>query len=272
MRNADWNEGQKMFRLKDREKCQRLYERFYKGRRFHDALYRDKIRQYVAAGDRLLDAGCGRYLTFCKELADRAQVVGIDIETPLETANQGSPFGVCGDASGLPFPAECFDVIISRSVIEHLQDPSATFREFFRVLRPGGKVILVTPNKYDYVSVIAALTPYGVHRRLVSKIFPVSEDDVFPTLYRANTISSLRRQLGKAGLIENELETINHYPAYLMFSPVLFRLGVLYERFTSLRFCESLRGSILCVYERPAHGSRDAEVAAPVLANAGKEK
>ena len=32
---------------------------------------------------------------------------------------------------------------------------------------------------------------------------------------------------------EREMETINHYPAYLMFSPVLFRLGVLYERITS---------------------------------------
>jgi hypothetical protein len=43
---------------------------------------------------------------------------------------------------------------------------------------------------------------------------------------------------------------ISHYPAYLMFSPMLFRMGVLYERFTSLRPFRSLRGSILCVYEK----------------------
>lgn len=240
-----------MFRLKDRKSCEQLYERYYGGRRFHDAYYRDKIREHVLPGDRVLDAGCGRYLTFCKELADRAQVIGIDLETPLETSNRNSPFGVCGNVSRLPFPAEYFDVIISRSVIEHLTDPLEAFREFCRVLRPGGKIILLTPNKYDYVSLIAAITPYTVHRKLVSRIFPVTEDDVFPTLYRANTISSIRRQLRKAGLIEKELDTINHYPAYLMFSPVLFRLGVLYERMTSWRIFRSLRGSILCVFEKP---------------------
>jgi len=43
---------------------------------------------------------------------------------------------------------------------------------------------------------------------------------------------------------------INHYPAYLMFSPVLFRLGVIYERLTSLQAFRSLRGSILCVFAK----------------------
>jgi ubiquinone/menaquinone biosynthesis C-methylase UbiE len=218
---------------------------------FHDAVYRDRIRKHVAPGDRVLDAGCGRHLQFSKELADRAQVVGIDIEPRLATDNLGSPFGVTGDVSQLPFPSDCFDVVISRSVIEHLQNPLKAFQEFYRVLRPGGKVILLTPNKYDYVSLIAAITPYRLHRTLISKIFRVSEDDVFPTLYRANTVSTLRKKLNAAGLIEEDLTTINHYPAYLMFSAVLFRLGVVYERLTSLDAFHSLRGSILCVFQKP---------------------
>ena len=56
--------------------------------------------------------------------------------------------------------------------------------------------------------------------------------------------------MSNAGLVEREMETINHYPAYLRFSPVLFRLGVLYERLTSTRMLRSLRGSILCVFEK----------------------
>src|SRR5207302_7081240 len=113
--------------------------------------------------------------------------VGIDLESTLDTDNRRFPFGVRGDLGHLPFPADHFDMVISRSVVEHLEDPKRVFREFYRVLRPGGKVIIITPNKYDYVSLIAALTPYRLHRALVSKIFQVSEDDVFPTLYRANT-------------------------------------------------------------------------------------
>jgi ubiquinone/menaquinone biosynthesis C-methylase UbiE len=244
-----------MFRPQDRVKCQRLFDRYYAGRKFHDSLYRDMIRKYLHPGDRLLDAGCGRYLTFCKELSDMAGVVGIDLEETLETDNRSAPLGVRGDVSKLPFRDGCFDMVISRSVVEHLADPPEAFREFARVLRPGGRVVILTPNKYDYVSIIAAVTPYWLHRYLVSRIFPVSENDVFPTLYRANTLSAIGRAFHAAGLRDVELDTINHYPAYLMFSPVLFRLGVLYERFTSLAAMRQLRGLILAVFEKPGTGA-----------------
>ncbi len=239
-----------MFRQKDHDKCAELYEKYYSGRKFFDSLYREAIRRHLKPGQRLLDAGCGRYLTFSKELTDTAHVVGIDLESVLETDNRQPPFGVRGDLGQLPFQAGYFDIIISRSVVEHLDNPLAVFREFSRVLRPGGKVVIVTPNKYDYVSLVAALTPYSLHRSFVSRIFPVSEDDVFPTRYRANTLSALDRTMRMAGFLSRELDTVNHYPAYLMFSPVLFRIGVLYERLTSLRPFRSLRGSLLCVFEK----------------------
>lgn len=243
-----------MFTTNDRQKCFELFQRYYSGRKFHDALYRDKIAQHLQPGQRLLDAGCGRYLKFCKEFSGIAEVVGIDLETTLETDNQRHPFGVRGDLDHLPFPNEYFDVVISRSVVEHLANPSQVFAEFFRVLRPGGKVVIITPNKYDYVSIIAAFTPYSFHRFIVSRIFRVTEDDVFPTLYRANTLSAIGKALKGVGFAEKDLDTINHYPAYLMFSPILFRLGVLYERLTSLNAFRQLRGSILCVFEKPGAG------------------
>ncbi len=239
-----------MFAAKDRQRCRQLYEKYYGGRKFHDALYRDLIRKYLLPGQRVLDAGCGRHMTFCNELSSIAQLVGIDLESELDTGNQQAPFGIRGDLSRLPFQSNYFDMIISRSVVEHLENPHHVFREFSRVLRPNGKLVIITPNKYDYVSLIAALTPYRLHRILVSKIFQVPEEDVFPTLYRANTISSIRNSLRSAGLVEVELRTLNHYPAYLMFSPLLFRVGVLYERLTSLELLKSLRGSILCLFEK----------------------
>ncbi len=239
-----------MFTVQDRRKCELLFERYYAGRKFFDIRYRDLIRKYIRPGQRLLDAGCGRYTKFCRELSDTVRLVGIDLDSVLETDNRQEPFWIRGDLGHLPLPSNCFDIIISRSVVEHLEDPSLVFREFSRVLKPGGKVVIVTPNKYDYVSLIAAATPYWLHRALVSKIFRVSEDDVFPTLYRANTLASLRGTLISAGFVPKELDTVNHYPAYLMFSPDLFRLGVLYERLTSLKLLSFLRGSILGVFEK----------------------
>ncbi len=258
-----------MFTQKDREKCDQLFDKYYGGRKFHDSLYRDLIQQHLVRGSRVLDAGCGRYLRFSKELSDRATVYGIDMDSVLETDNAAAPYAVRGDVGRLPFSSNSFDMVISRSVIEHLEDPAAVFSEFWRVLRPGGKVVVITPNKYDYVSVIAALTPYRVHRSLVSKIFRVPEDDVFPTLYRANTLSAIRKTFATAGFVPKQVETINHYPAYLMFSPILFRLGILYERVTSLGPFRSLRGSLLCVFEKPAQTSGAPGVTEPAAERVG---
>jgi SAM-dependent methyltransferase len=239
-----------MFSARSRQKCQQLFEKYYRGRKFHDSYYRELIAEHLLAGDRVLDAGCGRYLKFCYELSPDARVFGVDLDTQFDTDNARAPFAVRGDLHQLPFPAASFDLVISRSVVEHLDDPGRAFREWARVLRPGGKVIVCTPNKYDYVSLIAALTPYRFHRALVSHIFGVPEDDVFPTRYRANSVRSLRRQLEAAGFRQIEFETIGHYPAYLFFSPLLFRLGVAYERITSWRIFRSLRGSLLCAFEK----------------------
>lgn len=240
-----------MFRSIDHQRCQAIFQKYYAGRKFHDALYRDAILGQVQPGQHVLDAGCGRYLKFCLELSGVAHMIGIDLETVLETDNCAPPFGVRGDVNDLPFRSAHFDMVISRSVIEHLQDPGQVFGEFFRVLKPGGSIVVITPNKYDYVSLIAAVTPYRLHRALVSRIFHVSADDVFPTLYRANTISSMRKSLVATGFVNVHVDAVNHYPAYLSFSPVLYRLGILYERLTSTKPLKGLRSSLLCVAQKP---------------------
>ena len=239
-----------MFRARDREKCHALMAKYYKGRKFHDTLYREMIASHFRPGQRVLDAGCGRSMKFCRDFPNAAVVVGVDLEEALDTRNTRPPFGVKGDLARLPFAANYFDLVICRSVVEHLENPEQVFSEFNRVLREGGKAIIITPNKYDYVSILATFTPYWFHRYIVSRIFQVSEDDVFPTLYRANTIRTLRKSLTATGFKQLEMRSINHYPAYLMFSPVLFRIGVLYERLTSLESFEALRGSLLCACQK----------------------
>src|ERR1039457_4345434 len=95
--------GERMFRKTDREKCEQLFEKYYAGRKFCRTLYKELIRKYLSPGSRLMDAGCGRHLEFSKEFSDDVQVVGIDLESTLDTNNQGSPFAVRGDLEHLPF-------------------------------------------------------------------------------------------------------------------------------------------------------------------------
>jgi hypothetical protein len=66
-------------------------------------------------------------------------------------------------------------------------------------------------------------------------------------------------------MTELELRTVNHYPAYLMFSPTLFRMGVLYERLTSLPVLASFRGLILSVFQKPGQSATSG--AQPLVSN-----
>lgn len=239
-----------MFRAKDRERCEALLDQYYSGRKFCDTIFRELIEGAMFPGARMLDAGCGSDLAFSAKYAGIARVIGLDLDCPSVCDNASSPFGVCGNLEHLPFQDGSFDLVVSHSVVEHLENPLKAFQEFYRVLRPGGRLIIATPNKWDYVSIAAACTPHSFHRLAVNRMFQHGRYEVFPTRYRANTIKALRRSLASAGFTERALTAVNHYPAYLMFSPVLFRVGVVYERLTSLEALRGLRGSLVADFEK----------------------
>jgi 2-polyprenyl-3-methyl-5-hydroxy-6-metoxy-1,4-benzoquinol methylase len=57
----------------------------------------------------------------------------------------------------LDLPDASFDTIVSSEVIEHLENPRAIAREWFRLLRPNGRLILSTPNNESWRSLLALL-------------------------------------------------------------------------------------------------------------------
>jgi len=108
-------------------------------------------------------------MKFTREFAPNIRMaIGIDIGE-LKTITPG-PHAIRGDLFCLPFKECSFNIIVSMSVIEHLADPKRVFREFSRVLKPKGIVVLQTPNKYDHVSLIANLTPFWFHQWILSRL------------------------------------------------------------------------------------------------------
>ena len=57
----------------------------------------------------------------------------------------------------IPVPDNSYNFVVSTEVIEHLENPRATFREFYRLLRPGGILIVTTPNQESVRSFAALL-------------------------------------------------------------------------------------------------------------------
>jgi len=105
---------------------------------------------HIPRGGRVLDAGCGRSL-FTEIRPDWPfTIVAADVDHDL-IASRKAEFGrvqwLVADAHPLPFRDTAFDALFAGELIEHLPDPRLALREFHRTLRPGGTLILTTPNR-----------------------------------------------------------------------------------------------------------------------------
>lgn len=136
-----------------------------------DGLYfRDKMRAIhrmapEQVGRDLLEIGGGQS-GLSKLLYPEAQVVNLDFDPSLADApcnHQPGQRFVAGDATDLPFEAGSFDVVTMFDLLEHVEDDSAVAREAMRVLRPGGVVMVTTPDidrwRYPYFSVMKPICP-----------------------------------------------------------------------------------------------------------------
>lgn len=99
------------------------------------------------AGKRALDLGCGNGC-YTIEIARRAAYVcGVDIHMPhLRSFRQSLP-RVQAPGESLPFAAASFDVVTMIEVLEHTRSDIAVLQECFRVLKPGGSLLLFVPNQ-----------------------------------------------------------------------------------------------------------------------------
>lgn len=99
-------------------------------------------------GDKFLDIGCGRG-DFTKGFKDFGlEVSGIDREKGDSEMLRDVDVIIQDDLehNKLPFEDASFDIVFSKSVIEHIRDPKNFMRETYRVLKPGGRVITMTPD------------------------------------------------------------------------------------------------------------------------------
>jgi SAM-dependent methyltransferase len=108
-------------------------------------------KKRVHDGCMIVDVGCGPgFLLHClEEWFPKAEVVGVDTNDQLLAVARSRCKDVkllTGDACRLPLRDRTADAIFALHIIEHLSSPREFFREARRVLRPGGILIIATPN------------------------------------------------------------------------------------------------------------------------------
>lgn len=201
----------------------------------------------LCRGAVVLDSGSGPGSWVLQEHRDRiALLVGEDLYIPEQRNTDVLVLAPCTE---LPFADDAFDLILAYLVLEHLPTPEMAFREYARVLKPGGYFCFKTPAARTPLFLLAHLLPTQLHERLKASVGTDSHD-VFPTYYRANTISGLHRALTAAGFAKEWLQTVDQTYAYLSQTPWSYALGLLYSRLTQLACFRFLRNQIMGIYRR----------------------
>lgn len=105
-------------------------------------------------GGRVLEVGCGTGGLLVAASRSGIAITGSDIATRWlvvarrRLADRGLSVPLVGaQAERLPWPDASFDAVVADSVLEHLDDPATALREWLRVVRPGGRLLIWSPNR-----------------------------------------------------------------------------------------------------------------------------
>lgn len=121
----------------------------------HDYPY-EYTKSILSDGDQILEVGFGwaggaRILRGTDTSYEGIEVSSEAVEQARKTFNAAGMNFQRYDGRHIPFDDSSFDIVLSSHVLEHVDDPNGYLSDIKRVTRPGGKVIVVTPNGFHRV-------------------------------------------------------------------------------------------------------------------------
>ena len=240
-----------------------LKDRIHPQREYTQLTYARLIDQVLTPQTRWLDAGGGhKILEVTSPEGELAMVRRVRLAVCCDRVldaiakHRSIRASVAATLDHLPFRGQSLDLITLNNVAEHLEQPREVLAEFARLLAPGGRVIIHTPNISSY-----AMRAVQLGRRILPKPFIMKlirfmdfreEEDVFPTYYRANTCADLKAAAGQAGFSIEKLLLAPARPLFYFIAP-LCAVELAASRLLIGLGAENFAASvILVVFRKPA--------------------
>jgi 2-polyprenyl-3-methyl-5-hydroxy-6-metoxy-1,4-benzoquinol methylase len=165
-----------------------------------DAIYR-MVQRAVAArhpgGGTLVDVGCGSGQLWPHVRTHFGRYVGVDVVRYDGFPSDGEFHALDLDRGAAPLPDGVADVAAGVETIEHLENPRAFVRELTRLAKPGGWIIITTPNQHSLLSKTRFVLR-GEHAAFT--------DTSYPAHLTALLAVDLRRMAAECGLMDVAIE------------------------------------------------------------------
>lgn len=181
-------------------------------------IWLEQILQKIPSESRILDAGAGeqKYRKYCAHLnyvsQDFGKYEGVGDEKGLQTGSwDQSQLDIISDINSIPEPDSSFDAIMCIEVFEHLPEPIIALKEFSRLLKSGGHLILTAP----FCS-LTHMAPYhfysGFNRYFYEKQLPEHGFTIIEIVENGNYNEYLAQELRRCPKVLHDYSNINFSP------------------------------------------------------------
>lgn len=238
-------------------------------------LYKYEVAAWMnrRPGQVVLDIGGGKDCPFLPFVTEpRAHlVVAVDYSEQELRWNGSLDCKIVADAAarGFPFREASADLIVSRSVVEHLHDNRAFFENCATVLRPGGVLVHTFPCRFAPFSLLNQLLPNRLTRRLIAYFQPQWQDDCgFPAFYDRCYFSAVQKLLTRNGFANQKFIFRYYQSVYFDFFFPLYALILAYDLVISYLQVRNLACAILVTAERSPERPDARAARAPAVSEA----
>jgi len=229
-------------------------------KRHIQTLYKYQVAELLNGrpGQIVLDVGGGKECPFLPYIDSPHThiIIAVDISEEELRRNPRLDHKVVADAAahGFPFRDGSVDVVVSRSVVEHIHDNAAFFANCARVLRPGRIMLHAFPGRFAPFALMNRVLPNRLSRRLVAHLHPewVEEDNYgFLAFYDRCYFSAIKCLLERNGFTSMSFTLLYYQSVYFNFFYPLFILMLGYDLIASMLGIRNLASGIIVTAQRP---------------------